>query len=159
LDLGGKTKLPILPIDPQVKPIDPVIPPHGGNGGKLCLGGLPLSQKAWWCSWFVSWFGGYPGASMSVFYPAVFGNSMLPAPLPPGRVLLSNPVTNGAAVQCLVDGYPVEIQPGYAIRLPADHIWSVQFDRGNGLGLASYSLAVGRHEFELTALGWELYRQ
>lgn len=49
-----------------------------------------------------------------------------------------------------------ELPAGQRLELPTDRAWEIKFDRGQGLGVAHYSLGSGSFKFTYTNQGWEL---
>lgn len=71
--------------------------------------------------------------------------------------MLSNPNTSPGAVNFLVDGTAVAMQPGYSQALPGGRTCTVRFDRGNGRGEASYAIGSGSYKFVCSPdTGWDL---
>ncbi len=50
------------------------------------------------------------------------------------------------------------IQPGYKQKIPAGQDWTIEFDRGDGTGVARYSLTKGFYEFRVMENRWELVK-
>ncbi len=74
-------------------------------------------------------------------------------------LLLVNPEDTQSPVNYQLNGQPFELQPGYNQQLGGPSTWVIEFDRGNGNGLARYTLTDGTYLFTLTDAGWELYLQ
>jgi hypothetical protein len=70
-------------------------------------------------------------------------------------LVLANPASNLGAIQFMVDGVVVSLEPG-AVREFTAGERTVQFHRGSQFGNAQYSVARGVHVFEVTARGWRL---
>jgi hypothetical protein len=74
--------------------------------------------------------------------------------------LLLNPASNGVAVNYTINDSAYEIQPGFAQPLDETNTWTIRFDRGEGQGMAEYTLAPGAYAFGADMDGaWELFAQ
>jgi hypothetical protein len=74
-------------------------------------------------------------------------------------LILVNPEDTQSPVSYQLNRQPFELQSGYNQQLGGPGTWLIEFDRGNGNGLARYTLTDGTYVFTLTDAGWELYRQ
>jgi hypothetical protein len=69
-----------------------------------------------------------------------------------------NPAGNNATLSFSVNGQQFMLQPGFKQDLMGGAGTVVTFDRGGGLGTASYTLSGGTYTFTATPNGWELFR-
>jgi len=91
--------------------------------------------------------------------PLVSGDAVAEATSTPGvGVLLDNPSTSTRAVKYTVNGENRTLEPGYVQRLPEGVTYRIEFDRGAGLGSATYSLESGTYQFGIDGKGWDLWR-
>ncbi len=72
-------------------------------------------------------------------------------------VLIMNPKENATSIEYVLANQQYSIAPGYSQPLPSEKSWVIRFDRGQGQGEASYTLAAGTYTFESTAKGWDLF--
>ena len=74
-------------------------------------------------------------------------------------IRIRNPDSTGTELNySLNDSFSYTIQPGEKQGLPDDQSWVIQFDRGDNLGNARYTLDSGEYYFGMSDHGWELYR-
>jgi hypothetical protein len=79
---------------------------------------------------------------------------------PQSGTLLLNPASNGVAVNYTINDSEYEMQPGFAQPLDESNTWTIRFDRGEGQGMAEYTLATGSYAFGADKDGaWELFAQ
>jgi hypothetical protein len=58
-----------------------------------------------------------------------------------------------------LNGTHYVMEAGESQRLAADRNWVIEYDRGQGLGPLTYSLAPGTFFFTPSDMGWQLFRQ
>lgn len=95
--------------------------------------------------------------------PAAFSAAQAPLPINAapgaarGKVLLRNPVENGADVAFLVEGHTrAELHPD-GLRIWNDRTTlSVEFDRGGDFGVSRKLLRPGEYQFVITDGGWDI---
>jgi hypothetical protein len=73
--------------------------------------------------------------------------------------LLINPANSGTSINYNVNGNRYVAAPGTKQVLPEGYTWVVEYDRGGGMGPASYTVTPGTYYFTPTDHGWQLYRQ
>lgn len=78
-------------------------------------------------------------------------------PLSSGMIVLAN--NTAFAVKYLLNQQPQEMAPNYEQKLEGSTSWTIDFDRGDNYGMASYSLTEGYYSFEITDRGWDLVRK
>ena len=84
--------------------------------------------------------------------------SLPPAPtFDGGPIVLTNPATNDKPIEYSVNGNRFVIKPGQSQKFVHDRGWIVEFDRGQNLGSAQYSLKAANYKFKPTSKGWELF--
>ena len=74
-------------------------------------------------------------------------------------VLLVNLPGSRGTVNYTVNGTRYVMQPGMGQHLQPAPQWVVEYDRGEGLGAASYTVTDGTYYFTPTDKGWQLYKQ
>jgi len=75
-----------------------------------------------------------------------------------GEVVIENSSGNASPLNYSLNGTVYTMESGQTQRLVNDRQWIVEFDRGDGMGAARYSLSQGRFKFKSTERGWELMR-
>jgi hypothetical protein len=102
-------------------------------------------------------------AAEALGLPIVTGN-----PLPEAEadevingVLIVNPASSRGTMNYNLNGNHYFAQPGMKQRLPVRNArpWTIDFDRGEQFGVATYTLSPGTYHFTPTDLGWQLYKQ
>ncbi|MGO8749565.1 MAG: hypothetical protein ACLQNE_26710 [Thermoguttaceae bacterium] len=89
-----------------------------------------------------------------VVRPVVVAN---PPVCVPASVRIVNPATTGVALSYTLNGQPFGLQPGTMEQVGTASV--IQFDRGNGLGIARYTLDGGTYTFTAGSNGgWDLVR-
>jgi hypothetical protein len=81
------------------------------------------------------------------------------APAAAATIVLSNPAENRVTMPFLLNSQTAELQAGQYVELPTDRAWELKFDRGEGFGVACYSLTDGLYKFTHTRQGWELVQE
>ena len=99
--------------------------------------------------------GGY-SAQPAVPPAPIPGPPVPAAPVVTAPALLSNPAENNVTMPFLLNDETTELPAGQRLELPTDRAWEIKFDRGQGLGVAHYSLGSGSYKFTYTNQGWEL---
>ena len=96
-----------------------------------------------------------------VVRPAVRVYSVLPSNPAPIilRVAVVNPAATGATLSFSIDGERYDLAPGARQEMRLAGLRTIEFDRGQDFGQASYSLLEGVYTFKATAQGWDLQRQ
>ena len=96
-----------------------------------------------------------------VVRPAVRLYSVLPSNPAPAmfRVAIVNPTTTGTTLSFTIDGESYDLAPGSRQEMRLAGARTIEFDRGQTFGQASYSLLEGVYTFKATAGGWDLQRQ
>jgi len=80
-------------------------------------------------------------------------------PVYSGVLLINRPTTN-ATLTYNVNGNRYVIEPGMTQRLPdTTPVWQVDYDRGGGFGVSTYTVTAGTYFFTPTDKGWQLYKQ
>jgi hypothetical protein len=74
-------------------------------------------------------------------------------------VLLVNPPTSRATVNYNINGTRYVMEPGMGQRLQPAPQWVIEYDRGEGIGLATYTMTDGTYYFTPTDKGWQLYKE
>lgn len=97
----------------------------------------------------------------SYSYPSnVIINSTPSVPAPTfdnGPIVIIAPAANDAPVQYTLNGSPFTMKPGQSQKFRHDRDWVIEFDRGEGKGMAQYSLKASAYKFKKTDNGWELF--
>ena len=75
------------------------------------------------------------------------------------RVAIVNPTTTGTTLSFTIDGESYDLAPGARQEMRLTGVRTIEFDRGQTFGQASYSLLEGVYTFKATAGGWDLQRQ
>ena len=99
----------------------------------------------------------YPVYPVVYREPAVVYTSSNPAPLPVS-VTLVNPSSTGTTLSFTIRGTRYELEPGARQSLHFGSPRTIEFDRGEGFGIARYALADGVFAFTATDHGWALRR-
>jgi hypothetical protein len=119
----------------------PVIIGMGAPGDEILLGmgnpfevaGLPIPEE-----------GAEPAAEVA-------------APFAAGQIILAN--WDLATINYNLNGQPQQLAPRFEQTLTAGTTWTVEFDRGNGFGTATYQLSEGFYYFMSTDRGWDLFKK
>jgi hypothetical protein len=74
-------------------------------------------------------------------------------------ILLVNPRVSRGTVNYVLNGNRYTMEPGFAQRLPEGANWTIEYDRGGGHGMASYTVTPGTYFFKQTDDGWQLYHE
>ena len=77
-------------------------------------------------------------------------------------VLIVNPPSSQGTINYNLNGNHYVAKPGMKQKLAAlrsGRAWTIEFDRGEKFGSASFTLSPGTYCFTPTDLGWQLYRQ
>jgi hypothetical protein len=74
-------------------------------------------------------------------------------------VLLVNPPTSRATINYNINGSRYVSEPGMGQWLQPAPQWVVEYDRGEGMGQASYTMTDGTYYFTPTDKGWQLYKE
>jgi hypothetical protein len=93
------------------------------------------------------------GVGASGYYPEP---PVPAAPVVTAPIILSNPAENGVTMPFLLNNETTQLPAGQYLELPAGQAWEIKFDRGQGFGIACYSLIDGPYKFTHTKQGWEL---
>jgi hypothetical protein len=138
-----------------------------GNRG---FGGTDSYGRSFNDNGFYSGYGGYGGYGQSYGYgyaqpnvndqavPYTVQRPIIENPAPCLPIKISNPSTNTATLNYVLNGTSFTIPPGYNQDL-ACGTYTIDFSRGANLGQAEYSLEQGQtYYFSMTDHGWELYR-
>jgi hypothetical protein len=73
----------------------------------------------------------------------------------PASVRIVNPATTGVALSYTLNGQQFGLQPGTMEQVGTASV--IQFDRGNGLGIARYTLDCGTYTFTAGSNGgWDI---
>lgn len=97
------------------------------------------------------------GTVTSGFWPdASQGSATVPPATEPVRIM--NPAANNATLSFSVNGQQFSLAPGFKQDLTGGAGTVISFDRGEGRGVATYTLFGGEYTFTPTANGWELFR-
>ena len=73
-------------------------------------------------------------------------------------ILISNPASNSATVAYAINGKQYSLEPGSQHEIVGKISWTIEFDRGNGVGRARYSLREGNYKFSRKERQWNFYR-
>jgi hypothetical protein len=100
-------------------------------------------------------------AAQALGLPIVTGSPLDEAEWPEmtDGIMLCNRLSTKSTINYNLNGNHYVMEPGMAQRLENDRKWIVDFDRGQGLGPADYTLEAGTYHFTPTDLGWQLYKQ
>lgn len=74
-----------------------------------------------------------------------------------GPIVILAPATNDKPIEYTLNGMAYTIKPGQSQKFVHDRDWIVNFDRGNGQGVATYGLKATTYKFKMTDKGWELF--
>ena len=99
----------------------------------------------------------YPVYPVVYREPAVIYTPSNPAPAPI-YVTLVNPESTGATLSFTIRGTQYVLEPGARQSLQFGGPRTVEFDRGDSLGIARYALTDGVFAFTATDRGWTLRR-
>lgn len=75
------------------------------------------------------------------------------------RVAIVNPASTGTTLSFVIDGERYDLAPGARQEMRLAGVRTIEFDRGQDFGQASYTLLEGVYTFKATAEGWDLRRQ
>ena len=88
--------------------------------------------------------------------PTVAANSR---PVQPITVRFVNPEEYGVAMNFAIDGAAQSVPSGFTQTLDATSTSVIEFNRGEGLGNARYSLSAGTYEFQFGDDGWQCFKK
>ncbi len=73
-------------------------------------------------------------------------------------VLIMNSIDSPGSINYTLNGHPFTIQPGFKQKLDASQNWTIEFDRGESFGVATYGLSAGTYQFQIADKGWSLFK-
>ena len=186
--LDPTLKNPIKPMNPVFKPKFPIKPifPGGGGGnppqpnppqpnppqqpdkpdwpgiiGSVLGGGHGhhYPQQPWYPD--PGYAPGYPGNTWHPSYPG--NTNHVPSNSVPStaryRLLVMNPASNEGDVMFVVRGREYRLAAGTQQELKVRKKDLIRFDRGNGNGIARYSIQPGTYIFRVDEDRWDVYRK
>jgi hypothetical protein len=177
--LNPTLKNPIKPMNPVFNPkfpLKPILPGGGGGGGNPPQPNPPQQpNKPDWTDIVGSVLGGghghhypqqpwYPDPGYAPGYPSYPGHTNhVPSNSVPSvaqyRLLVMNPASNDGDVMFVVRGHEYRLAAGTQQELKVRRKDLIRFDRGNGSGIARYSIQPGTYIFRVTEDGWDVYRK
>lgn len=100
-------------------------------------------------------------AAEALGLPIVTGTPLAEAEWPEmtDGIMLCNRLSSKATINYNLNGNHYVMEPGMAQRLENDRPWTVDFDRGQSFGPATYSLEPGTYHFTPSDQGWQLFKQ